>query len=438
MGDLQIGNSELISTVNSRLVLQAVRLMQPTYRAAVARQTGLKAATITTIVTSLIREDMLRETEDPGSTRSRWGRPPLMLEVNGDAKRILAVDLEPDRIRVALTNILIEEQVYREKPIDRFSKPQVVCREILKLCGEVLQSVDRRRVLGVGVSLPGLIDRERGVLLTSTNMPEWQNVAIGALLRRELGVPARVERSTHLAALYEKWSDPQQQDRTILILSVRTGIGMSLMHCGELFNGNLGFDGEIGHTVVDRDGPACECGSRGCLETYIGSSAICAKAEAEIRQGRCAKLAASVRAGESLRPQLIYRLAAEGDADCIAIVQYIGQYLGIAVANMINLLAPHEVVVCGSIDTAGELVLEAMREEVNRRALPRTRRSVTLRLARQREKLPLLGAAVLIAEDLFQLPRLRHGAVLALGPADNRPKQARASPRRGGAMSAVT
>jgi predicted NBD/HSP70 family sugar kinase len=247
-----------------------------------------------------------------------------------------------------------------------------------------------------------------------------------------------VERSTHLAALYEKWSDPQQQDRTILIISVRTGIGMSLMHCGELFNGNQGFDGEIGHTVVDRDGPACACGSRGCLETYIGSAAICAKAEAQIRQGRCAKLAASIRASESLRPQLVYRLAAEGDDDCIALVHYIGQYLGIAVANMINLLAPHEVVVCGSIDTAGELVLDAMREEVNRRALPRTRRSVTIRLARQREKLPLLGAAVLIAQDLFQLPRLRHGAVLAIQSSRDGEKRSRASPRRGGVMSAIT
>jgi N-acetylglucosamine repressor len=437
MGESQIGNSELISTVNSRLVLQAVRIMQPTYRAAVARQTGLKAATITAIVNGLITEQMLRETESPDAARTRWGRPPLMLEVNGDAKRILAIDLEPDRIRVALTNILIEEQVYREKPVDRFSKPHVVCREILKLCKQVLEGMDHRRVLGVGVSLPGLIDREEGVLLTSTNMPEWRNVAIGPLLSSELGVPVHVERSTHLAALYEKWSDPQQQDRTILIISVRTGIGMSVMHRGELYNGNHGFDGEIGHTVVDRDGPVCECGNRGCLETYIGASAICAKAQAEIDRGCCMKLAAAIKAGEPLRPPLIYRLGAEGDADCAAIVRYVGQHLGIAVSNMINLLAPHEVVVCGSIDTAGELVLEAMREEIDRRALPRTRSTVTLRLARQREKLPLLGAAVLIAQDLFQLPRLRHGAFLSLPATRDGPRRSRASPRKGGAMSVI-
>jgi hypothetical protein len=77
---------------------------------------------------------------------------------------------------------------------------------------------------------------------------------------------------------------------------------------------------------------------------------------------------------------------------------------------MINLLAPHEVVICGSIDLAGEIVLDAVHEQINRSALPRTRQQIVLRLARQQEKLPLLGAAVLIAQELFQLPRLRHGA----------------------------
>src|ERR1700722_6504126 len=94
-----IGNSKLISAVNCRLVLQAVRVMQPTYRAAVARKTGLKPATMTSIVNELIELKMLREIENP-TVPARWGRPPLMLELNRDVKRVLAIDLEPDCIRV--------------------------------------------------------------------------------------------------------------------------------------------------------------------------------------------------------------------------------------------------------------------------------------------------------------------------------------------------
>ena len=410
MDRLRIGNSDLISAVNSRLVLQAVRVKQPTYRAEVARHTGLRPATVTSIVNGLLSAKLLTEVEGPDSAApaAHFGRPPLMLQVNGDVKRILAVDLEPDRVRVALTNILLEVLQYREVLVDRFSEHEEVLALIVSLCNEVLAGVPRGLLHGVGVSLPGLVDRDAGVLLSSTNMPRWQNVPVAAMLRQALGVPVRVERSIHLAAMYEKWANPRNDDRTILVVSLRTGVGISLMHRGELITGQRGFDGEIGHTVVDVNGRSCECGSRGCLETFISASAICARAADAMRAGRGTVLASRVGAGEPLRPELIYRLARDGDADCADVVRYVGHYLGIAVSNLINLLAPHEVVICGAIDVAGGLLLDVVRTEMEQRVLPRMRERVTVRLAHEQEKLPLLGAAALVAQDWFQLPRLRH------------------------------
>ena len=413
MDRLRIGNSDLISAVNNRLVLQAVRVKQPTYRAEVARHTGLRPATVTTIVNGLLSAKLLTEVdgESPCAPAAHFGRPPLMLQINGDVKRIVAVDLEPDRVRVALTNILVEVLEYREVLVDRFSGHAEVCTQIVALCNEVLAGVPRGLLHGVGVSLPGLIDREGGTLISSTNMPRWQNVPVAAILRKALGVPVRVERSIHLAAMYEKWANPRNDDRTILVVSLRTGVGISLMHRGELITGQRGFDGEIGHTVVDVDGRPCECGSRGCLETFISASAICARAAEAIRTGGAAALASRVAAGEPMRPELIYRLARDGDADSADIVRYVGRYLGIAVCNLINLLAPHEVVICGAIDVAGDLVLDAVREQMEQRVLPRMRERVNVRLSHEQEKLPLLGAAALVAQDWFQLPRLRHAEV---------------------------
>jgi predicted NBD/HSP70 family sugar kinase len=236
-------------------------------------------------------------------------------------------------------------------------------------------------------------------------------VPVASILRKALGVPVRVERSIHLAAMYEKWANPRNDDRTILVVSLRTGVGISLMHRGELITGQRGFDGEIGHTVVDVDGRPCECGSRGCLETFISASAICALAAEAMRTGRATALASRVAAGEPLRPELIYRLARDGDADSADIVRYVGRYLGIAVCNLINLLAPHEVVICGAIDVAGDLLLDVVREQMEQRVLPRMRERVNVRLSHEQEKLPLLGAAALVAQEWFQLPRLRHAEV---------------------------
>jgi len=414
MDKTQIGNSDLISTVNSRLILQAVRVMQPTYRAAVARQTGLKPATVTGIVNDLLSQQILSEVPSAdsagggGETGARWGRPPLMLQVNADAKRIVAIDLEPDRIRVALTDLLVNVLSYQEQPIDRFSEPEAIIKTMLKLARRALEDVDRDQVQGVGVSLPGLIDREAGVLISSTNMPKWRDVPILDILQKELGVAVQVERSIHLAAIYEKWSDPNHAHRTTLIVSLRTGVGISIMHHGHLLTGRRGFEGEIGHTVVDINGKPCECGGKGCLETFVSAPAIVARAAEMIHQGKCQGLLAAMRGGTDLRPELIYKLAKRGDRDCARIVKEIGKYLGIAIGNMINLFAPDEVVICGSIDMVESLILEAVREQVEKSALPRSREGLTVRLAREKDRLPLLGAAVLVAEEMFELPSLRH------------------------------
>lgn len=412
----RIGNSELISAVNSRLILEAVRVHQPTFRAAVARHTGLKPATVTVIVNDLIKHHMLEEVEAAATEASaingtsRWGRPPLMLQVNGNVKRILAVDFEPDRIRVALTNILIEGVIYREQAIDRFAEPKAILPIILSLCEEVLEGVPRSQILGAGVSLPGVIDTAQGLLVSSTNMPRWQNVPIAAKLKQALKVPIHIERSLHLAALYEDWSNPQNHDKTTLILSLRTGVGMGIMHRGNLYVGNMGLDGEIGHTVIDLNGRQCECGSRGCLETFVSASAVTTRAQEMIDVGRGKLIKKQVDAGIPLTPELVYRLAKQGDADSGVIVREIGRYLGIATANLINLLAPHDVVICGSIDTADELLLHAVSAEVDKNVLPRTRENVTLRLARETDRLPLLGAAVLVARQIFALPTLSHNS----------------------------
>src|ERR1022692_4513782 len=184
-----IGNSELISTVNNRLVLETVRLTQPTFRAEIARRTGLKPATVTGILNHLVEQNLIKTVTAPTDARNgsiAAGRPPLMVEINGDAKRILAIDLEPDRIRVATTDLLTRILEFRQQDIDRFAKPENTIAKIVKFGHELLKMIPRRLLLGVGVSLPGLIDQPTGMLLSSTNMPAWRNVPIGPLLQREL------------------------------------------------------------------------------------------------------------------------------------------------------------------------------------------------------------------------------------------------------------
>lgn len=404
----RIGNSKLVTTVNTRLVLEAVRTMGPTFRAEVARKTRLNPATVTGIVNDLLERELLLEIPDESESNARSGRPPQLLQVNANSRDILAIDLEPDRVRVAVMNLMLVVREYRERTIDRFSRPELICQQVIELCREVRDRAGHRPLQGIGASLPGLIDIENGVLLGPTNMPKMINVPIREILEREFEVPVHLERSMHLASLYERWMRSDANAGCTLVLTLRTGVGMSLMRGGELHLGVNGYDGEIGHTVVDLNGGPCECGGSGCLETFVGATAICKRVKKMLDANRCQAVRQACNAGEELRPELVYRLAKNGDAECAEIVREIGRYIGIAVSNMINVLAPAEVVICGSIDTCDDLILESVREQVDRRVLPRIRESVVVRLAVAKERSPLFGAGVLVANQLFELPKLSH------------------------------
>jgi predicted NBD/HSP70 family sugar kinase len=420
MGKSNIGNSALITRVNRGLVLQAVRTLQPTYRAEVSRRTNLNPATVTGIVADLLDLGLLRETEgDPQPLGTLGGRPPMMLEINASARKVLAIDLEPDCIRVGLADLNMELLDYGEQMIDRLGEPGRVIDRICQLSKQMLKRAQPEGIDGAALSLPGLIDRQRGILHSSTNMPKWRDVEIGSAVAEAIGMVPIAERSVHCAAIYEDWVATDEPNSTKLIISLRTGIGMSIMRHGELYVGSRGFDGEIGHTIVDIDGELCECGSRGCLETFLSTSAICKRVKSLIKAGRCGQVKAAMDRGEALHPGLVYRLAKEGDADCAEVVATIGRYLGIAAANMVNLLAPDSLVLCGSIDTADELILNAIKTQIDRSALPKMREHLQIRLARAKERTSLLGAAALVARDLFSLPRLKYPGVASAGPVRN-------------------
>jgi len=408
----QTGNSELVSRVNSRLVLQAIRLMQPTFRAEVARATHLTPAAVTGIVNELSSQDLVRKVAASDDTASsRNGRPPSMLRVNGAYGHILAIDLEPDCIRVAVTDLLVETVAYREQLIDRFARPEPVLETMVKLCRQVIEEagLEAATLIGASMSLPGMIDAEAGKLMHSTNMPQWHDVAVADELEKALGVRPQVARSLHLAAVYEGWRHPEHSEETVIVLSLRTGIGYSVLHQGELQIGWGGFGGEIGHTLIDQDGPTCECGSRGCLETFVSASAIVARVHRLWEQGRGQHLKQVVEdTGAPLTPELIYRCAKQGDRESQQVVQEVGRYIGIAAANLVNLFAPDRLVLCGAIDTADDLILDAVRQQVRAQALPKLREHVALGLSAAKERSPLLGAAATVANAFFELPRLRH------------------------------
>jgi glucokinase len=229
--------------------------------------------------------------------------------------------------------------------------PDAVLARVLAL-GRALRgsaALDGRRLRGVGAGFAGLVDRERGLVRSSIMLPGWDGVPLALRLQKALHAPASIDNDATLAGLGEYRHLGSPPGLNMVLLTVGTGIGGALILGGRLYRGSRGLAGEIGNTTVDRHGPACWCGSRGCLNTLASGSAIAARA------GRAD--------GEATAAA-----AAGGDAAARAAIDDGARALGAGIANLINLFDPDRVVIAGGIAGLGDAWFDLVRTEARARA----------------------------------------------------------------------
>jgi predicted NBD/HSP70 family sugar kinase len=248
---------------------------------------------------------------------------------------------------------------------------------------------DRERVLGVGMGIPGPV-HEAGLVGSSAILPGWAGTTPEAHMRELLEMPVHVGNDANLGAIAEFTWGAGQSVASFVYLKLATGIGAGIMLDGRLFEGVGGTAGEIGHTTIDETGDICRCGNRGCLETYAGAGAIASLLSRSF--------------GEELDADAVVRRASEGDAGCRRALADAGRHIGVAVANLCNLVNPERIVVGGSMGRAGSLLLEPLRESVSMRAIPSAAEDVEIVPGELGERAELLGAVALVLQEASPAP----------------------------------
>ncbi len=213
-------------------------------------------------------------------------------------------------------------------------------------------------VAAAGVDCAGLIDGARGVLHVSPNLAGWVDVPLGGLFERALGVPVIVENDANAAAYGEWRAGAGRGLSNFVCLTLGTGVGGGMIVNGALYRGSTGFAGEIGHTIVLEGGPLCACGHRGCVESLIGASAIIARARAMLASSGERRPAWD----DALTVERIARAAQDGDSVAAAALAETGRWLGVALTNVVHVLAPEAIALGGGVAGAGELILAPARE----------------------------------------------------------------------------
>jgi glucokinase len=271
--------------------------------------------------------------------------------------------------------------------------PSAVVEAIAATANRALEAagLSRGAVRAAGVGAPGPADPATGMVYAPPNLHGWRDVALGDLVGERLGMPVAIENDANAAALGEHWVGAGRGVDDLLYITVGTGIGGGLILRGRVYYGVSGTAGEVGHMVIVPGGPRCACGRLGCLEAVASGPAIAREARAALAAGRASVLSAV--AAEALDAREVARAAAAGDPLAREVFARAARYLGLATANLVNLLNPALVVVGGGVARAGELLLGPVRRIVAAEAFERPAAAVQIVPAALGPRAGALGAA---------------------------------------------
>lgn len=251
---------------------------------------------------------------------------------------------------------------------------------------------------GIGFDFPGQVDCKTGVVKLAPNIPGWVNVPIAQMIEDEFHIPTRIDNDVRCAALGELKFGAGKGCENFICITVGTGIGSGIVINGKVVRGATNAAGELGHIKLQMNGgPICGCGDTGCLEAFASGPAIVAMAQEYIKGGKSTKFREMAAAeGGEITPYMVAKAAEEGDPVAKRIFEIIGEYIGIGLTSVINLLNPERVIIGGGVAESGELLLGPIRKTIKERAMVVAGNAVEIVPAQLGNSAGVIGASMLI------------------------------------------
>jgi glucokinase len=311
------------------------------------------------------------------------------------APYVIGVDLGGTNIRVALVDR--EGRILQDarRPALADQAPEATLANIRDGVAEVLeeQRAKPEQVVGIGIGLPGIMDDDEGLVFWSPNFPRWENVPVAREVGRPTHLPVTLLNDAKCAALGELTYGAGRGARHMVMITVGTGIGGAFVVDGQLLMGPNGSIGEVGHQTIDPSGPLCGCGNHGCWERFCGRDAIIDRTVRWLQGGQASALLEKVQRPHEVTPALVAEAAAAGDVLARQVMDETGFYLGVGVANLINIMNPEVFVIGGGIAQAGEVLLGPMRRTVAARAVALQAKTARIVTAELGDNAGVMGAA---------------------------------------------
>jgi glucokinase-like ROK family protein len=374
-------NQQVVKKNNKSLVLQMVMEKEPISRADIAQFSGLNKATVSSLVSELLDENLIYES---GPGESSGGRRPVILHFNKVAGYAVGIDIGVNYILGVLTdlkgNIVIEKNQFIHD-----TSYSVILETVIKVVRTLLQEMPDSRygIVGIGIGVPGIVDKE-GTILLAPNLG-WKNISLKTDIENEFKFPVIIENEANAGAYGEKQFGAGQKFQNIIYISAGIGIGVGIILNGELYQGHNGFSGEMGHMIIEVNGKPCSCGSRGCWEVYASEHALLK--EANKKDATLESLIESVE---------------KNDEDSLKLFEKIGSYLGYGINNIINTFNPEQVIIGNRLAKAKPWLEQPIRETVEKHALSLHQKEMQINFSTLTIYSAALGLSAFVVENFIK------------------------------------
>lgn len=398
--DLLRGSFKLMKSINRSLILNIIREKGPISRADIAKLTKLTPPTVSSFVKELLQAEIVIERN---LGESSGGRKPTLLTLSEDMFHVIGMDIGSQNIKTILTSItgkVINKSVV---PLPAQTTNETLLSFMIDSVSSILDhaKIDEDKIVGIGVGMHGIVDVEEGSSVFAPNL-NLQDIPIKRVLEERFNMMVKVENDGRAMSLGELWFGNGAGIDSFVCINVGRGIGAGIIINGKLYHGSHFISGEIGHMIIDIDGPQCTCGNYGCLQTFASGPSIVDWVKKEMRLGQSSLLTNLTKGDlDEVTGELIYLSALEGDTLCKTALQQAGRYLGVGITNLIHTVNPRRIIIGGGVSNAGDLIMDNIIQTVNQRALTNPAKQTEIILSKFGDDATAMGAVALILAELF-------------------------------------
>ncbi|PRX18162.1 putative NBD/HSP70 family sugar kinase [Orenia metallireducens] len=389
MKKIEVTNSNIMGNMNLINIFQLIHKHDSISRKELAERTDYSPGTISNHVKTLIKEGYVVET-DKGF--SNGGRKPVYLTVNSKKAYMLCVDIEVNKVKIVIFDLKLKVVMKHTILITDKSSSSTIIRKIFTQIDEMMkdQNLNNDEILGIGIAVPGLVDKDKGVLEFAPNLG-WRDINIVKIFREQYDLPIYLENEAKVATIGER-DIIYPEVNNMVFASINEGIGCGIIFDKKLYKGASGNAGEFGHLIIKEDGYECHCGNKGCWETYASESYILEKIKRLSNK-------------EILDIDEVYKEAKSGNEDFIKILKKTGENIGIGLANIVNSLSPELIVIGGNIIKIKEYISDEVIKVIKAQSLSVAYKKVDIKFSKLGDNATVYGIAKLVFDSHINLLR---------------------------------